>query len=199
MLVAVAALGFLVFVFTMGHADASYELRLTLRDAAGLPLAHQPVLVWRYDYPRQELRTDAAGHLTVNAHQSFTTSALFGPSRPDVFPVRLAFRNLSPLYYRFGVENAGPVPYQVFNSEYDYEFGGQWVGDFDAAGRRVRSATEPNDAGKVYTVVPPVSGQTPLWRTNAVIHQLPRKKDDPFRYAMELSLQQNGAEVSGTR
>lgn len=60
---ALALLAVMTFVFSWGQSSVNYVLHLALRDAAGQPLAHQPVLMWRYDYPRQELHTDAAGYL----------------------------------------------------------------------------------------------------------------------------------------
>ena len=117
----------MVFVFTLGQSSVTYVLHLTLRDAAGQPLAHQPVLVWRHEYPRQALRTDAAGSLVVQGYESFGASGLVGPRRPDIFPIRLAFAGRSPLFYLFAVKRTGPVPYDVFNTERDNIFGGHWA------------------------------------------------------------------------
>ena len=74
-----AALAGVVWVFAIGTASARYELELTLRDATGQPLRLQPVLVWRYDYPIKELRTDPAGRLTVSGREQFATNVLTGP------------------------------------------------------------------------------------------------------------------------
>ena len=188
----------LVYVFAIGHTSAFYQVHLELRDAMGQPLAYQPVVVWRYDYPRQELRTDAGGKLTWSGYEGFATNAVFGPSRPEAFPIRLTFPSLSPLYYRFEAANNGPVAYQVFNSEYDYTFGGQWVGDFDAIGHRLRSATEPDEAGKVNRVVSPTDGRIPQWRTRVIIRQLPANQNNANNYALDLDLEQNGVEFSIT-
>ena len=59
--VGVTALGGMVWVFALGTASVRYELRLTLRDAAGLPLRLRPVQVWCYEYPLREFRTDSGG------------------------------------------------------------------------------------------------------------------------------------------
>ena len=190
--VAVAALGSLLWVFAIGTATAQYELRLFLRDAAGQPLRLQPVLLWRYDYPTKELRTDSAGHLVIAGSEMFSTNVLTGPHRPDAFLVRLAFPGVSPLFYRFELRRDGPAPYQVFNTQYDYTWGHQWVGDFDATGR-VRSRIKPDKTGKVDATVPPTGGQTLLWQANASLQLLAKEKAGS-RFAIELDLQQKGFE-----
>ena len=188
----VAALGGIAWVFAIGTASAKYDLLLTLRDAAGQPLRLQLVLVWRYDYPTQELRTDSAGRLTITGYEQFATNLLTGPHRPESFPIRLAFPGLSPLFYRFELRRDGPAPYQVFNTSYDYEWGHQWVGDFDASGR-VPSQTKPDKTGKVNTTVPPANGQTLLWQAHASLHRL-AKVNAGSHYAIELNLRENGVE-----
>lgn len=188
----VAVLGGMVWVFALGTASVRYELHLTLRDAAGLPLRLQPVLVWCYEYPIREFRTDSVGHLTLPGYQSFGTNVLTGPHRPDTFPIRLAFPGLSPLFYRFELRRDGPAPYQVFNTQYDYTWGHQWVGDFDTNGR-VRSRLKPDKSGKVDTIVPPIGGQTLLWHPTAALRRL-AKEGAGSHYSIELDLQQSGIE-----
>lgn len=174
--VGVAALGSMVWVFAIGTASATYELRLTLRlshsgatHRFGRPVGYQGLRVVWYQYSH----------------------------RPDAFLVRLAFPGLSPLFYRFELRRDGPAPYQVFNTSYDYNWGHQWVGDFDAIGR-VRSQTKPDKTGKVHTTVPPNGGQTLLWQANAALHRLAKVKTGSH-YAIELNLQQNGVEQAVAR
>lgn len=189
----VAALGGMAWVFAIGTASAKYELQLTLRDAAGQPLRLQPVLVWRYDYPSRELRTDSAGQLTLTGYEQFATNILTGPHRPQSFPIRLAFPGFSPLFYRFELRRDGPAPYQVFNTQCEYPWGA-WVGDFDQS-ERVRSQTKPDNKGKSYATVPPNGGQTLLWKTHAVL-ELIAKEGTGSHYCLWLSLQQAGTEDS---
>lgn len=85
--VGVTALGGMAWVFAIGTTSAKYELQLLLRDAAGQPLRLQPILVWRYDYPTREMRTDSAGRLTLTGYEQFGTNVLTGPHRPA--PARL--------------------------------------------------------------------------------------------------------------
>jgi hypothetical protein len=186
----------MAWVFAIGTASAKYELQVILRDAAGQPLRLQPVLVWRYDYPTQELRTDSAGRLMLTGYEQFATNVLTGPHRPAFFPIRLAFPGLSPLFYRFELRRDGPAPYQVFNTQYDYPWG-TWVGDFDHTGR-VRSQTKPDNKGKLYTAVPPTGGQTLLWQARATLHRI-AKEGAGSRYSIGLDLQQNGIEEGLTR
>lgn len=194
--VGLAALGGMAWVFAIGTASAKYELQLALRDATGQPLRLQSVLVWRYDYPSQELRTDSAGRLILTGYEQFGTNMLTGPHRPEFFPIRLAFPGLSPLFYRFELRRDGPAPYQVFNTQYDYPWGA-WVGDFDSSGR-VRVQTKPDNKGKIYTAVPPTGGQTVRWKANAVLVRI-AKEGTGSRYRIELDLQQNGVEASLSR
>lgn len=193
---ALALLLVMVFVFTLGQGSVNYVLHLTLRDAAGQPLAYQPVLVWRHEYPRQELRTDAAGSLVVQGCEDFSTSGLVGPRRPDIFPIRLAFAGLSPLFYLFEVKRTGPVPYDVFNTERDNIFGGHWVGTFDATGHRVRRARITDTAGNAYPVAFPTGGHTLRWRTAATLRRLPQPPDTRRSYRIDLLLQQDGTEAA---
>ena len=192
----VAALGGMAWAFAIGTASAKYELRLTLRDAAGQPLPLQPVVVWRYDYPSQELRTDSAGQLSLTGYEQFATNILTGPHRPRFFPIRLAFPGLSPLFYRFELRRNGPAQYQVFNNQYDYLWGA-WVGNFDYSGR-VRTPAKPDSQGKRYTPVPPIGGQTLLWKASAVLDQI-AKVGTGSSYRIGLDLQQDGAEADRSR
>lgn len=193
---ALALLLVMVFVFTLGQSTVTYVLHLTLRDAVGQPLAHQPVLVWRHEYPRQALRTDAAGSLVVQGYESFGASGLVGPRRPDIFSIRLAFAGRSPLFYLFAVKRTGPVPYDVFNTERDNIFGGHWVGTFDATGHRVRRAPLTDAAGRVYPVAFPTGGHTLRWRTAATLRRLPQPPNTRRCYRIDLLLQQNGTEAA---
>ena len=135
--------------------------------------------------------------MVIKGYESFGTNILTGPHRPDAFLVRLAFPGLSLLFYRFELRRDGPASYQVFNTSYDYNWGHQWVGDFDATGR-VRSQTKPDKTGKVHTTVPPNGGQTLLWQANAALHRLAKVKTGSH-YAIELNLQQNGVEQAAAR
>ena len=188
----VAAVGSIMWVAAIGTSTASYELKLTLRDRAGQPLRLQPVVVWRYDYPSQEYRTDSAGRVTIPGYQQFTANMITGPRRPDAFLIRLTFPQQSPLFYRFELRQDGPVPYQVFNTQYDYLWGHQWVGDFEEKGR-VRSRTEPDNNGKVYTTVSPSGGQTLLWQATTALQRVNQEKKDS-RFVIELNLQEKGFE-----
>ncbi|MDJ0365897.1 hypothetical protein QMK33_12105 [Hymenobacter sp. H14-R3] len=188
-----AATSSLVFIFSLGQKSVTYEAVLQLLDAAGQPLAHQPVVVWRYDYPRQLLRTDSAGQVRWQAQESFSASVLIGPKRPDVFLVRLAVPEVSPLYYRFevGRKDSGPVPYQVFNTEYDYYFGHQWVGDVDAAGRLRREVKQGSPA-TTYQAVPPTGGQLLRWQATATLRPAGQQPDGRAHYTLALTLRQHG-------
>jgi len=187
----VAAVGGVAYIFSIGQHLATYEVALTLLDEAGRPLALQPVVVWRYDYPRQVLRTDSAGQLTWRGAESFSASALVGgPRRPTEFLLRLAFPSLSPLYYRFGLRQAGTLPYQVFNTEYDYYFGHQWVGDVDAAGHLTREITQ-GAAKTRYLAVAPTGGQLPRWQARATLRHLGRQPAG-HHFGIGLTLRQAG-------
>jgi hypothetical protein len=186
-----AVAGSLLVIFSLGQQSASYEAVLQLLDAAGQPLTHQPVVLWRYDYPRQVLRTDSAGQVRWRALESFSASALIGPKRPDAFLIRLAMPGVSPLYYCFAVGREGPVPYQVFNTEYDYYFGHQWVGDVDAAGQLKREVKLGNPP-TTYQAVPPTGGQLLRWQATAALRPAGKQPDGRRHYTLALTLQQPG-------
>ena len=113
---AVVALGSVAWIFSLGQRSVSYMLHLTLRDAQGLPLPAQPVVIWRQGYPAQQLQLDAAGQLVVLATESFGASALTGPGRPAAFAICLQLPGVSPLFYSFKVARTGPLgPHQVYN------------------------------------------------------------------------------------
>ncbi|RZK16160.1 MAG: hypothetical protein EOO56_20575 [Hymenobacter sp.] len=132
---AVAALGSIAWIFSLGQRSVAYVLHLTVRDAQGQPLAAQPVVIWQRDYPARQLQLDAAGRLSVLASESFGASSLTGPGRPAAFAIRLQLPGVSPLFYSFSVARTGPLgPYRVYNDSYSAS-DAQWVSDFDATGR----------------------------------------------------------------
>ncbi|AWM31959.1 hypothetical protein [Hymenobacter nivis] len=48
---AVAALGSVAWIFSLGQCSITYVLHLTVRDVQGQPMPGQPVTVWRRGYP----------------------------------------------------------------------------------------------------------------------------------------------------
>ncbi|MBX0289239.1 hypothetical protein K3G63_02255 [Hymenobacter sp. HSC-4F20] len=188
--VAVAVISSIFFVFTLGQRSASYELRLTLRDAAGNLLPRQRVQVWHRGSTPLEFRTDDNGLLQITQSESFGSSIL-GPHRPGAFTVGLAFPDLSPLFYQFPVERSGPVPYQVFNTYYDYNYT-SWVGDFDAA-HCVRTHIKYN-TGKLQQAVTPTGGKVQRWQAAAELRHL-GKQESIHAYALDLALQLSGVET----
>lgn len=188
--VAVAVLGGIFFVFTLGQRSANYELRLTLRDAAGRALPQQRVQVWYRGSTPLEFRTDNAGQLQLAQSESFGASIL-GPRRPRAFTIGLAFPDISPLYYQFPVERSGPVTCQVFNTHYDYNYT-SWVGDFDAE-RCVRSQIKYN-TGKLQQAVAPNGGSVQCWQAAAELRHV-GKQQNGHAYALDLSLRLSGVET----
>ncbi len=188
--VAVAVVGGIFYVFTLGQRSASYELRLTLRDAAGHALPHQRVQVWSRGSTPLEFQTDDAGQLRLAQSQSFGASIL-GPRRPGAFTVGLAFPGISPLYYQFPVERSGPVTYQVFNTYYDYNYT-SWVGDFDAE-HCVRTQIKYN-TGKLQQAVAPAGGLVQRWQAAAELAHV-GKQQNVHAYALDLLLQLSGTEI----
>ncbi|RPD48020.1 hypothetical protein DNI29_11375 [Hymenobacter sediminis] len=190
--VAVAVIGGIFFVFTLGQRSASYELRLTLRDAAGHVLPHQRVQVWHRGSTPLEFQTDDAGQLRLAQSQSFGASIL-GPRRPGAFTVGLAFPGISPLFYQFPVERSGPVTYQVFNTYYDYTYT-TWVGDFDAV-QCVRHQFKEN-TGQLREAVAPTGGLVQRWQAAAELAHV-GKQQNVHAYVLGLSLQLSGVEAPG--
>lgn len=188
--VAVAVISSIFFVFTLGQRSASYELRLTLRDAAGNLLPRQRVQIWHRGSTPLEFRTDDNGQLQIAQNESFGSSIL-GPKRPGAFTVGLAFPDISPLFYQFPIERSGPVTYQVFNTYYDYNYI-NWVGDFNAA-RCVRSQVNYG-AGKRQQAVAPVGGKVQRWQATAGLRHV-GKQQNVHAYALDLTLQLSGVET----
>lgn len=190
---AVIALSCVVWIFSLGQRSVSYVLHLTVRDAQGLPLPAQPVVIWRQGYPAQQLRLDVAGQLSVLATESFGASALTGPSRPAAFIIRLHLPNVSPLFYSFSVARTGPLgSYQVYNDSYSAN-DTQWVGDFAATGR-VRRPTKPGSTGQPRAGVAPVGGKVLRWLGMATLQRAADTADGRRQYALDLELQQQGEE-----
>jgi hypothetical protein len=191
---AVIALSCVVWIFSLGQRSVSYVLHLTVRDAQGLPLPAQPVVIWRQGYPAQQLRLDVAGQLSVLATESFGASALTGPSRPAAFIIRLHLPDVSPLFYSFSVARTGPLgSYQVYNDSYSAN-DTQWVGDFAATGR-VRRPTKPGSAGQPRAGVAPVGGKVLRWLGMATLRRASDTADGRRQYALALELQQQGEEL----
>ncbi|MCB2379529.1 hypothetical protein LGH70_18170 [Hymenobacter sp. BT635] len=191
--IAVAGVGTLLLIFSLGQRSVSYQLTLRLLDAAGRPLSPQPIVVWDRSAGPRPHQPDAAGNLVLELSESFGSSAL-GPLRPGVFPVRLAFPALSPLYYSFEVQRSGPVPaYQIFNDYYTYG-AGQWVGDSDARGF-TRRHTPSTANGTVARAVLPRGGQVPRWQATATLRRTGNTPDGRRRYTLALTLQQSGTEL----
>ncbi|PJJ60741.1 hypothetical protein [Hymenobacter chitinivorans] len=191
--VATLLLAGLVLVFSLGQRSVVYELSLTVLDAAGQPLPPQPLLLWDRSSGQHEFHLDAHGQFARELSESFGSSAL-GPRRPESFGVRLAFPEISPLYYWFPIRGSGPVTsYEVYN---DYYSAGtsQWVGDFNAQGF-VRRQTKPTANGVVATAVPPRGGQVPRWHATATLRRAGQKPDGRRQYTLVLTLQQSGVEV----
>ena len=193
---AVAALGSVAWIFSLGQRSVSYVLHLTVRDAQGQPLAAQPVVIWRQGYPAQQLQLDATGQLSVLASESFGASALTGPGRPDAFVIRLQLPGVSPLFYSFGVARTGPLgPYRVYNDSYSAN-DAQWVGDFDATGR-VHRPIRPGPTGAPHAGVAPVGGKVPRWLGTATLQRAADMADGRRQYTVALVLQQQGEELFG--
>ena len=191
--VAAGAAG-VVWTFSLGQRSVNYTLHLTLLDAVGRPLPPQRVVVWRRGYNLQELRSDAAGQLTLAALESFGASALTGPRRPDAFAIRLYLPEVAPLFYWFNVRETGPVgTYEVYNDYYSYNYT-QWVGDFDAT-HPTRRRTEPDNADKTYYAVPPTGGQVPRWQGTTTLERTTKRPDGSHDYRLDLVLRQSGTEV----
>lgn len=185
--VAVAVVGGVFFVFTLGQRSAAYELHLTLRDAAGHVLPRQRVQLWHQGSAPLEFHTDDAGQLRVAQSQSFGSSIL-GPRRPGAFTVGLAFPGISPLFYQFPVERSGPVVYRVFNTYYDHN-DTSWVGDFDAE-RCVRSQIT-YATGTLRPAVAPAGGVVQRWQAAAELHRTDKQRQTRA-YTLDLSLQVSG-------
>lgn len=186
---AVAALGSIAWIFSLGQRSVSYVLHLTVRDAQGQPLPAQPVVIWQRDYPAQQLQLDTTGQLSVLASEPFGASALTGPSRPAAFAIRLQLPEVSPLFYSFGVARTGPLgPYQVYNDSYSAN-DAQWVGDFDATGR-VHRPIKPGHAG-----IAPVGGKVLRWLGTATLQRAANTADGRRQYMVALVLQQQGEEL----
>ncbi|MGI4736191.1 MAG: hypothetical protein ACRYG7_13525 [Janthinobacterium lividum] len=191
---AVAALGSVAWIFSLGQRSVSYVLHLTVRDAQGQPLSAQPVVIWQRDYPAQQLQFDGAGQLSVLAAESFGASAFTGPSRPDAFAIRLQLPEVSPLFYSFGVARTGPLgPYQVYNGSYSAN-DTQWVGDFDATGR-VRRPIKPDPTGAPHSGVAPLGGKVLRWLGTATLQRAANTADGHRQYTVALVLQQQGEEL----
>jgi hypothetical protein len=189
----VAALGSVVWVFSLGQRSVSYVLQLTVRDAQGQPLPAQPVVIWQRDYPAQQLQLDAAGQLSVLASQSFGASVLTGPSRPDAFAIRLQLPGISPLFYLFDVARTGPLGlYRVYNDSYSAN-DAQWVGDFNATGR-VHRPIKPGPTGSPHAGVAPVGGSVMRWLGMAQVQRAATTADGR-QYTVALALQQQGEEL----
>ncbi|RFP66433.1 hypothetical protein D0N36_03550 [Hymenobacter lapidiphilus] len=192
-LVVAAATG-VVWAFSIGQRSVSYTLHLTLLDSVGRPLPPQRVVVWKQGYPLQELRSDAAGQLTLEATESFGSSVLFGPNRPDAFAIRLYLPEIAPLFYWFTIKESGPVgPYEVHNDYYSYNYK-QWVGDFDAT-HATRRQIVPADPSKTFYAVPPTGGQVPRWQGTTTLERAAKRSDGSYDYRLDLVLQQSGVEV----
>lgn len=191
--IAVAALGGLVLVYSLGQRSVAYQLKLTVLDAQGRPLPPQRLLLWDRSSGQHEFHLDEAGQFTRELSESFGSSAV-GPLRPESFDVQLAFPDLAPLYYWFVVRRSGPLPsYEVYNDYYSYGTN-QWVGDFDARGF-TRRQTKPNAQGVVATAVLPRGGRVPRWQATAILQQTGKAPDGRRRYTLEMTLQQSGVEL----
>jgi hypothetical protein len=191
--IAVAALGGLVLVFSLGQSSVTYVLKLTLLDATGQPLPPQPIVIWDRSAGPRQLQLDEAGQLTLLTSESFGASAL-GPRRPDAFAVRLCFPEISPLYYWFEVKRSGLVAsYQVFNDYYSYG-DTQWVGDFDATSA-IRRQRQPDSNGKTSQAVAPRGGMVARWQGMATLAEEGKAPDGRRHYALALTLRQSGVET----
>lgn len=189
---AVAALGGVAWVFSLGQRSVGYTLRLTVRNAAGQPLAGQPVVIWQPGYPSQSRQLDDAGQLSVLASESFGASALTGPSRPVAFAIRLQLPTVSPLYYWFEVARTGPLgTYHVYNDPYSAT-DRQWVGDFTAAGPVPRNPAAANASAQP---VPPLGGTVVGWQGAAMLQRAGKAADGRRTYTLDLQLQQAAGQL----
>ncbi|SDX62267.1 hypothetical protein [Hymenobacter psychrophilus] len=190
----VAATTGALWAFSLGQRSIRYTLHLTLLDTAGQPLPPQRVVVWKQGYPLRELRSDAAGQLTLVARESFGTSIIFGPNRPEAIPIRLHLPEVSPLFYWFNIKQTGPLaPYEVHNDYYSYNYK-QWVGDFDAT-HATRRHIVPSDPSQTFYAVPPNGGEVLRWQGNAKLERGPKQPDGSYDYRLDLMLQQSGMEI----
>ncbi|UOQ71241.1 hypothetical protein [Hymenobacter cellulosilyticus] len=191
--IAVAVVGGVVLIFSLGQRSVTYELRLTVLGADGQPLPAQPILLWDRSSGQHEFKLNERGQFARLRSESFGSSAL-GPRRPDAFGVGLAFPGLSPLYYQFAIRGSGPLAsYEVYNDYYSHGTK-QWVGDFNAQGF-TRRQTKPDSKGGVATAVLPRGGQVLRWQATAILKRAGTTPDGHRLYLLELTLRESGVEV----
>lgn len=192
-------LGFVVTVAVMlgiivlllpGTTRMPYDVAVVARNADGTPAPGQTVEFWGYDKYTRYAVTDADGRAEFPGETVEVVSTLaFRRRRPEAFPVRIRFPKLSPLYYRYDVVRDGAPEADVFNTWYDYRFGGDWVGRFDAEGLVVRVDKDEYSRPVKRAAPGTDDGAVQLFRPRATVAQLPGPE---IHWSVELVLTPSG-------
>ncbi|MFM8251112.1 MAG: Ig-like domain-containing protein [Planctomycetota bacterium] len=175
------------FAILPGTAFTNCEVTVVLRDADGNPLADQEVDLWSYDSQTYQGKTDAQGQVVFSGQSYRYDVTLWsrGVNRPDEFPVRARFPDLTDLYYRWDVVRSGTQDYELFDDSFDYYFGSHWLGTFNEQGpvrRKIKDMGKWHDAKPLDKVAAPVK----LWKTKVTLEPSPT---GPEAWSLRLKLQ----------
>ncbi len=180
------AFAMMAFMFSVVPATlfATADVVISIKDSNGQPVKNSTVELWKYEYANLIARTDENGMATF-PKQNFQYGKniyMFWVNRPASFEIRVHVPEISPQYYRFELVGSGPQEYDVFNTEYDYFHGEEWVGRFDG-NQRVKSTI--HSMGKEYSAVMPQTEnrQVQLWNATAKI-----QSNEPPLPAFEIRL-----------
>lgn len=132
---ALAALFGGVVLLLPGTVVVRFDVTIVARNADGTLVPGQRVELWGYDKYTRESVTGADGRAEFPGEVIHVVATLAFPrQRPDVFPVHIRFPAFAPLFYRYDIAGDGAPEADIFNTKYEYRFGDDWVGRFNADG-----------------------------------------------------------------
>lgn len=163
-----------ILLLLPGTITMPFDVTVVALNGNGTPAAGQKVELWGYDKVTREAVTGPDGRAEFVGETIDVVSLLgFPRRRPEVFPVRIRFPSLTPLYYRFDVIHDGVPEADVFNTRYDYRFGGDWVGRFNADGLIVRVDKDEYRRPAERTAPRTEDGVVQLFRPRVTVAELP--------------------------
>lgn len=172
---AMAAAGMIAAVMLVlpGTVVVTFDVVVVARNADGTAVAGQEVELWGYEKAARTALTGPDGRAEFPGETiHVSTTLLFQRHRPEAFPLHIRFPQFAPLYYRYDVVRDGPPQADVFNTTYDYRFGNDWVGRFDAAGRIERVTTDEYGRPAKRAAARTDDGSVQLFRAEATILEI---------------------------
>ena len=185
--VAMAALLGGVILILPGTVVVTFDVTIVARNADGTPAPGQLVELWGYDKYSREAVTGPDGRAEFPGEVVHIVATLAFPRRrPDVFPVHMRFPKFAPLFYRYDVAGDGAPEADVFNTWYEYRFGRDWVGRFNADG--LMAGVTKDEYGRPAKRAKPATedGAVQLFRSRSTVGK-PAAAGDPWKIELALT------------